>query len=273
MPNRRSGRRDPERAHPPREVPGTASYDVDGYCVRRRLILPQVVGAAARAVDAIERIYPTMSTELCENIVSVAELPDGRFDPRQLPLRKDVPFIIGDPPSFSPEFLPILTARSLWSLAAALLNTDSPVYHFSNVTIKPPHFGPRMSWHRDFPNRYICPQTSRFLRALIALDDTDQENGCPEVVAGSHLISDDEVRAGRGATAPADGAVVAVDCRRGDVIFLHPKCLHGGGPNRSIRTRRVMVVQFGPADAPLVTSNVETYTGWTWQQLRHAGRA
>src|SRR3954469_9588305 len=72
--------------------------------------------------------------------------------------------------------------------AEALLG--GPVYHFqSKLTAKEPLVGGAWEWHQDYGYWYfngcLFPQLLSF---MIALDRTDTDNGCLQLVRGSHRL-------------------------------------------------------------------------------------
>ncbi len=93
-------------------------------------------------------------------------------------------------------------------------------------------------WHQD--NYYFGTQSERVVSCAIYLEDTDRDNGCLQVVPGSHRTGN-IVRheAGKGSYAHGHWADVeesqAVDlvCPGGTVVLFSANLLHGAHPNRS----------------------------------------
>jgi ectoine hydroxylase-related dioxygenase (phytanoyl-CoA dioxygenase family) len=130
-----------------------------------------------------------------------------------------------------------------------------------NVTIKHPRFGRSISWHRDFPNSYVCTARARFVRLMLSLDGMDPDSGATAFVPGSHLVDDAEAAAAGSARRLAEeqaGRVLTVVCAPGDMVVVHPKVVHGGGGNRSDRWRRNLIVQIGDADEPVTVAEQRT---------------
>jgi hypothetical protein len=66
------------------------------------------------------------------------------------------------------------------------------------------------------------------------------------------------------------GAVIETAiCPPGSVVAIHPKVVHGGPPNGSLRQRRNLIIQWGRADDPIATSaeGPETLTGLSVEQI------
>jgi ectoine hydroxylase-related dioxygenase (phytanoyl-CoA dioxygenase family) len=68
-------------------------------------------------------------------------------------------------------------------------------------------------------------------------------------------------------------ALLDIECKRGDIAFLHPKSIHGGEHNDSDQHRRLLVIQFGVVDEELATTNTEMFTGCSYQQMKEQSHA
>lgn len=122
------------------------------------------------------------------------------------------------------------------------------VYHWhSKVMLKEPRTGGAWEWHQDYGYWYhdgcIYPH---LVSCLIALNDTDRENGCLKVLVGSHHIG----RLDHGQVGNQSGAdperlravetmlpVHYVEARAGSALFFHCNTLHSSEPNLSDRPR------------------------------------
>ncbi|MDX1252462.1 MAG: phytanoyl-CoA dioxygenase family protein [Gammaproteobacteria bacterium] len=228
--------------------------------------------------QAVERVCTRYrdGDELCvSNSVSIKDLT-ARFPERNpgvdIEAFSTEPFILGNLARLDGAFGQFLSLQPLWNMAAQALDlpVDEVVYHFSNITRKPPGIGPAIAWHRDYPNKYICTERADFVRLLVPLHDMSPINGGIGIVPSSHHIEDEEARRtndmrNSGATAvyPPLGA--------GDALVLHPKLIHGGGPNRSACARDVLIVQFGKKQARLLCSSDEEYMSlWGREEIQKA---
>lgn len=244
-------------------------YDEQGFCVVRQVVAPAEVEALRVEVERIATGYDRLPNDLKGTIVLLKDLSERQLGDLELSTLGTTPYIIGEPPTFSPMFTQAICQPKLWDAVKAVLECKTLHYHFSNITMKPKHVGPSINWHRDYPNRYICPETSAFTRALICLDGMSRENGCTQVVKGSHRISDEEAKAGerlRDRTF-SPKQVQDIVCEPGDAVLLHPKTIHGGEPNRSDKNRRNLIVQLGCADANLMTADTEPFTGCEREEI------
>ena len=172
------------------------SYDEQGFCVVPQVVSPLEVEALREEVEAIADGYDRLPDALKENILLLKDLSERQLGDLEPDTLGNVPYLMGELPAFSSTFTGAICQQRIWDAVQAVLECEALHYHFSNVTMKPKRVGPKINWHRDYPNRYICPATSSFTRVLLCLDGMDPDNGCTQVVKGSHLISDEEARAG-----------------------------------------------------------------------------
>ncbi|MEO8205524.1 MAG: phytanoyl-CoA dioxygenase family protein [Chthoniobacterales bacterium] len=240
-------------------------YDI-GYARGNGLFCQTDIASAKQAIEEICE-SPGIMKGLKE-VCYVSQLKAHR-NPGLNPSDTSVPFIIGELPALSTSLKRIILNESLWTWAAELLGSDRVIYHFSNVTRKPAHIGPNITWHRDYPNQYICTRDSRhFFRVLIPLEAMIRENGCTEAVAQSHLISDEEaVRQNEIKCRIPSEETIALEVNPGDAVAIHSKLFHGGRENRSAKDRNLIVVQFGVETEDYLYRNAELYTGFNRQQM------
>jgi phytanoyl-CoA hydroxylase len=141
-------------------------------------------------------------------------------------------------------------ARSL----ATLLGGLEPFAVQTMVYFKPP--GARgQAVHQD--QYYLRADPGTCVAAWMALDPCDEENGCLEVVAGSHdwpllcTIAADTTVSFTDVTVPLpEGAeLVPVPMEPGDVLFFNGSLVHGSKPNTSDRFRRALIGHYIQGDA------------------------
>ena len=215
----------------------------------------------AEARAAVERIQATAGRlppgPARERLVFERDLSARQREGRPAEAAGEALFIIGDPPAFDPVFARLAIQPEIVAAVRALLGCADIRLHLSNVTTKQAGLGSRVAWHRDYPNRYICPAGPSFPRALLCLDGMDAANGGVAVLPGS------QERVGE-APAPADlAAAVTVHRAPGATLLIHPTVLHGSARNRSAGPRCNLVVQRGRADDPprLAEGEGESPTG------------
>ena len=239
-------------------------FHAQGYVRLSESIDTALADRLRAAVDAIQARASRMSEAERARLVFERDLPDRRCSELQTQAVADAIFIIGEPCTFDPAFDALLRCPAIRDAARTLLASDALVVHFMNVTIKHPRFGRAIGWHRDFPNDYMCPASSRFVRLMLCLDGMEDAMGATRFLPGSHVLPDEEaLREKREGSRlrPSEDAGVLLHCAAGALVAIHPKVLHGGGGNRSDRMRRNVVLQVGLASDPLVTTEREGVTG------------
>ncbi|MEZ4712886.1 MAG: phytanoyl-CoA dioxygenase family protein [Caldilineaceae bacterium] len=105
--------------------------------------------------------------------------------------------------------------------------------------------------HQD--QYYLRVQPGVCVAAWMALEDIDVENGCLQVVPGSHMwpllctVEADTTQSFTDVTVtlPADQSPTPVIMQAGDVLFFHGQLVHGSFPNRSRnRFRRSLIAHY-----------------------------
>ena len=146
--------------------------------------------------------------------------------------------------------------RSLVDSAQALLAGE--VYHYhSKMIMKEPRVGGAWAWHQDYgywyQNGVLFPLLTS---AFIAVDRATRENGCLQVLKGSHLAGRVEhILTGDQAGADPERVgelakrleLVHVEMEPGDVIFFDSNLLHRSDQNRSEHPRWSMICCYNAA--------------------------
>jgi ectoine hydroxylase-related dioxygenase (phytanoyl-CoA dioxygenase family) len=128
---------------------------------------------------------------------------------------------------------------------AQLLDGDAPVCHFhSKLMQKEPKVGGAWEWHQDYgywyKNQFIFPD--QLVSVMIALTKANKENGCLQVIKGSHKLG----RVNHGFSGEQVGAdmvmvnnalktmeLVYCEIEPGDALFFHSNLLHRSEANLS----------------------------------------
>jgi phytanoyl-CoA hydroxylase len=134
----------------------------------------------------------------------------------------------------------------------SLLGPDIALQH-SKLNMKGARVGSAVHWHQDMP--YFPHTNDDLVGVMIHLDDASEESGCLQVLSGQHgRYFDHGLSDGSFAgliTEPMDayGTPVAVECRAGSVLFLHPLTPHFSVANGSNNQRRLLIFEYRAADA------------------------
>jgi ectoine hydroxylase-related dioxygenase (phytanoyl-CoA dioxygenase family) len=154
---------------------------------------------------------------------------------------------------------------------ANLMDSDAPVCHFhSKLMQKEPKVGGAWEWHQDYgywyKNQFMFPD--QLVSVMIALTPANKENGCIQVIKGSHKLG----RVNQGFAGEQVGAdqtmvdnalktmeLVYVEIEPGDALFFHSNILHRSEANLS-NSPRWSIISCYSAQSNLAYN--ETSTSW-----------
>jgi ectoine hydroxylase len=149
---------------------------------------------------------------------------------------------------------------------------DDEVYHYhSKMILKDARIGGAWAWHQDYGywyhNGVLYPN---LVSVFIAVDPSTKENGCLQVIKGSHLLGRiDHVLTGDQAGADMDRVneslkrleLVYVVMEPGDAVFFHANLLHRSDQNKSENSRWSMVCCYNAkSNDPYKESHHPRYT-------------
>jgi hypothetical protein len=149
---------------------------------------------------------------------------------------------------------------------------DGEVYHYhSKMIMKDPHVGGAWAWHQDYGYWYHNGVLQPLLTSVfLAVDPCTRENGCLQVIRGSHHCGRIEhVLTGEQAGADSERVeqvlkrmpLVHVEMDPGDALFFHCNLLHRSDQNRSAAPRWAMICCYNAArNDPYRESHHPRYT-------------
>ena len=151
----------------------------------------------------------------------------------------------------APGFHDLLWHPAINVPAAQLLGGSVRFWH-DQLFCKPAHHGGVVAWHQDY-SYWTRTQPLAHLTCWIALDDSTCENGCLHYIAGSHDWLDLPITGLAGDMTAINAVLneeqrhefqypVAVELKKGEASFHHPRLVHGSFANHSDRPRRATVV-------------------------------
>jgi ectoine hydroxylase len=132
------------------------------------------------------------------------------------------------------------------------------VYHYhSKMNMKEPRVGGAWAWHQDYgywyQNGCLLPLMAS---VMVAVDPATRENGCLQVIRGSHLMGRiDHTLTGDQAGADVERVrealkimdLVYVEMEPGDALFFHCNTLHRSDQNLSDRPRWTLICCYNAA--------------------------
>ncbi|HEX5708972.1 MAG TPA: phytanoyl-CoA dioxygenase family protein [Pyrinomonadaceae bacterium] len=138
-----------------------------------------------------------------------------------------------------------------FTVAARQLLGGAVRFWHDQLFCKPARHGGVVAWHQDY-SYWTRTKPLAHLTCWIALDDSTAENGCVQYVPGSHLWPDlpktklasdmDAIKSVLTDEQRERFKPVAVELRRGESSFHHPRMIHGSYANRTDRPRRAAVI-------------------------------
>lgn len=142
-------------------------------------------------------------------------------------------------------------AISVAPVAAALFG--EPVKVLTNLLFnKPPEIGQALEFHQDLPY-YPYLGENDLITCWLALDDTDESNGCIEYLSGSHHARVPHRITGAQQALNIEssqidlGRLTPVILRAGEAVAHHGLTVHRSGANRSTRPRMGISTLYVPA--------------------------
>lgn len=153
----------------------------------------------------------------------------------------------------------------------ALLLGGEPAHFHSKLMQKEPRVGGAWEWHQDYgywyKDGFLLPE---MLSVLTAITPATRENGCLQVIKGSHRMG----RVEHGVAGGQVGAdlervdealhrmeLVFVEMNAGDTLFFHSNLLHRSDSNRSEAARWSLISAYNLiTNKPFKGSNTSSYT-------------
>jgi ectoine hydroxylase len=149
---------------------------------------------------------------------------------------------------------------------------EGEVYHYhSKMIMKDAKIGGAWAWHQDYGYWYQNGVLFPLLTSVfIAVDPSRKENGCLQVLQGSHhcgrithVLTGDQAGADRERVEELRTRLelVYVEMEPGDALFFHPNLLHRSDQNRSDHARWSMICCYNAArNDPYKDSHHPRYT-------------
>lgn len=150
----------------------------------------------------------------------------------------------------SPTINAFLRSDRILDIVADLIGPEICLYH-CKLLMKAAKDGTVTPWHQDYAYWIADDNRPLMLNCMFQIDDSTMENGCLQMVPGSHrgrlLEHEREGKVfGRflpGYFQPREDAV-AVAIRAGSAVLFGPMIVHGSDANHSDRERRACTVAY-----------------------------
>ncbi|RZK41794.1 MAG: phytanoyl-CoA dioxygenase family protein [Pedobacter sp.] len=199
-----------------------AIFDRDGYVLIKGMLKP----------EEVQKLY---AIAIEDQVISKKSFDRG--DSNGLRTKLALWYSLGD------DAYSLLARSNRIVESVRLLLNGEPAHFHSKLMQKEPKVGGAWEWHQDYGYWYrdgfLYPQ---MLSVLTALSPSTKENGCLQVLKGSHLVG----RIEHGFSGEQVGAnqervdelmkeleLVFVEMEAGDTLFFHSNTLHRSDANLS----------------------------------------
>lgn len=239
-----------------------STLDTDGEVVIEGLFSAGEILALGAGLDAISSDVQRLPQDLRDLLTLERDLSPRQRGEITEAQAGDRVFLVGELQRFAPAFEALITHPKILETLEALFESRDFAFHFMNATVKSAHVGSKVGWHRDWPNKYLCGKTSNQVRLMLCIDGMRKGEEALDVERDTHTIGDEEARTAslRGRVWRAD-EIATIECPPGALVALHPKLVHGSGPNRTPRPRRNILMQWGGPGCELLDETRELHTG------------
>jgi phytanoyl-CoA hydroxylase len=234
-----------------------AAYRRHGYVVVRNLIGQTLVAACVDAIAGLaDGRIPRKSTEIAfEPGVDPTKL---RPEEREDHIRKFAWYVEDSPALYAAAMSQRL------HLALDRIVGEGRVLFQDMALIKPPKIGGAKRWHQD-ASYFRVSDPNLIVGVWIALDPATKDNGCMEVIPGSHLggpaIHLPEVDVNECNIRPDQLRLAdrtPIELAPGDALIFHALLHHYTAPNRSEHRRRA--IQFHYHQKGMDWTSLESHT-------------
>ena len=232
-------------------------FEEDGYLVAKALLSAEEVAACEREIERLHRLAVELDAS--------GDPAAGRFQLEPFAgktTRKGLPVLrkIEQTRDFSGVFRDLAAHPALIRVVGSLLGPDLLLFR-STLMLKPAFHGSSHGLHQD--SAYWPMQPPALVTVSIALTDASPENGCIQVLPGSHRWGlqswghiarrQDEALSDRDDVDLSGKVDVPLDA--GDAVLFHSLTVHGSGPNPSPHARHTALYAYFPPSVRYVPGN------------------
>lgn len=231
---------------------GIEGYRRDGFLVVRGLLPESRVNACLAALSdlAAGRVDTRDTRVQFENSMP----PDTPDDQREAYVRRYMHFVAD-----VPELGSVAMDATLNAILDQLLGRGRQLV-LEMAMVKPARVGSEKPWHQDAAYFRIA-DPALVVGIWIALDPATLENGCMEVLCGSHLdgpvahFHENDLNLCRILPDMHSGHVrIPIEMAPGDALIFHSLLQHYTAPNRSPHSRRAIQFHYAQSGAVFCTA-------------------
>ena len=224
-------------------------YRRDGYIIRRQLLSPE-------EVNRMRELVKRMQAEAAVRGSTDFQIGGARYQFERLSSKGN------ETPSYTlravkepwPEeqgFREVTSSPKILNVVRSMIGPEI-YYHSSKLMFKAASGGRRKPWHQDWA--YWQQHSQRQVTVWFAIDEATRENGCIEVIPGSHKKGLIEHYHGEDYMIREEiidrDKIVYAEMAPGDVLFFDVLTLHASGPNNSDKRRLCAIIDFDSEAQP-----------------------
>lgn len=231
-------------------------YAGEGYCLFRDVL----------STDEIESARAELARSIADMPERLVVYKDGAH--KEVAAR---PEYLTEPHTKSDFWLDFCRHPKILDAVASVLGDDL-ILIMSHLIVKLPHDGLPVAWHQDNTYWHSVKGTD-VATVWVAIDDTDVNNGCMNVIPSSHEGYPELDKVATGAndllgltvevTAGMEAAAVPLEMSAGSLSIHDSYVIHGSHANTSDRRRAAYTMRY--ANAKTVTVDAEQH----WVPVHH----
>lgn len=231
----------------------------DGFYITRNLIDSVTVRSALDEIHRLHKLY--LELEAQGNNLSdfmIEPFADTTFQDDGLPVLRKIELVN----KYSELFERLPRHPDLVALVERVLGPDFLLFR-NTLMLKPGNHGSAHGLHQDSSYWYMEPATQ--ITVSIALTDATAENGCFQVIPGSHKSELQEWgeiwREDKDSLTDRDDIDLStlrqMPLEAGSAIFFDSKLVHGSGPNTTPHPRNTALYAYFPPNVRYIPPNPE----------------
>jgi phytanoyl-CoA hydroxylase len=226
-----------------------AAFRADGFLIYGPLLTASELAAAGERIDALASGEGEAAVRVGARMEAAADTLEGVS-------RRDKTWQLMRVAEADDVIAGIAAHPDILALVRQLMGTDGVSYLQDQVLMKPAFHGSHVSWHQDsgyWTNVIPTIDPPAIVTCWVAIDNVTAENGCVQMVPGSHKLGvlphepgGDNLLHVRGVDLTT---AISVVLPPGGVSFHHSCTVHGSAPNTTPNRRRGLALTYVRDDA------------------------
>lgn len=236
-------------------APQKESFETDGFLIIDGLLDAGEVATCRAEIQRLHELYNEMKAagDAKISLFEIEPYSEIEEDAGGLPVLRKIESV----ESFSPVFEALPAHPKLVALMRSLIGPDFLLFR-NTLMFKPARYGSAHGLHQDSAYWPMTPPNQ--VTVSIALNDATPQNGCFQVIPGSHMVDlehsgtisrPDAADIAEGSPFDTSG-LIEVSLSAGSAICFQSRLVHGSGPNTSSSPRNTALYAYFPPDVRYV---------------------